>query len=252
MGAFLNLGHQWNVWQSLKGQEYFFSCGVFGIRLCKLKKFGGIKKDVTNAKNKDLDKLVVFVHWGYEYRDFPNSYQKKYNRFFQDLGVDIVIGSHPHVIQPMEYSKKNNYEFLTVFSLGNFISNQREERKDGGAMVRLSFEKIENNIFISRKEYIPIWVHKFMGKEKYHFQVLPCARPIYNENYFSNKEDFQKMKTFLDNTRSHLNKNNLGIKEGLPYGLIGFKPITTLKSQVPELRKLDFERKKTKRRKRGK
>ena len=211
-----------------------------------------IKKDVTNAKNKDLDKLVVFVHWGYEYRDFPNSYQKKYNRFFQDLGVDIVIGSHPHVIQPMEYSKKNNYEFLTVFSLGNFISNQREERKDGGAMVRLSFEKIENNIFISRKEYIPIWVHKFMEKEKYHFQVLPCARPIYNENYFSNKEDFQKMKTFLDNTRSHLNKNNLGIKEGLPYGLIGFKPITILKSQVPELRKLDFERKKTKRNKRGK
>ena len=211
-----------------------------------------IKKDVTNAKNKDLDKLVVFVHWGYEYRDFPNSYQKKYNRFFRDLGVDIVIGSHPHVIQPMEYSKKNNYEFLTVFSLGNFISNQREERKDGGAMVRLSFEKIENNIFISRKEYIPVWVHKFMEKEKYHFQILPCARPIYNENYFSNKEDFQKMKTFLDNTRSHLNKNNLGIKEGLPYGLIGFKPITTLKSQVPELRKLDFERKKTKRRKRGK
>ena len=211
-----------------------------------------IKKDVANAKSKDLDKLIIFVHWGYEYRDFPNSYQKKYNRFFRDLGVDIVIGSHPHVIQPMEYSKKNNYEFLTVFSLGNFISNQREERKDGGAMVRLSFEKIENNIFISKKEYIPIWVHKFMEKEKYHFQVLPCARPIYNENYFSNKEDFQKMKAFLDNTRSFLNKNNLGIKEGLPYGLIGFKPITILKSQVPELRKLDFERKKTKRKKRGK
>ena len=113
-------------------------------------------------------------------------------------------------------------------------------------------KKIENNIFISRKEYIPIWVHKFMEKEKYHFQVLPCARPIYNENYFSNKEDFQKMKAFLDNTRSFLNKNNLGIKEGLPYGLIEFKPITILKSQVLELRKLDFERKKTKRKKRGK
>ena len=42
-----------------------------------------IKKDVINAKNKDLDKLIVFVHWGYEYKDFPNSYQKKYNRFFQ-------------------------------------------------------------------------------------------------------------------------------------------------------------------------
>ena len=209
-----------------------------------------IKKDVINAKNKDLDKLIVFVHWGYEYKDFPNSYQKKYNLFFQGLGVDVVIGSHPHVIQPMVYSKENNHEFLTVFSLGNFVSNQRAERKDGGAMFRLSFQKTDNNIQISRKEYIPVWVHKYMEKEKYHFQILPCARPIYNEKYFSNKEDFQKMKTFLDNTRAHLNTNNLAIKEGVPYGLIKFKPISILKSQLPELRKLDVNMLKTKRRKR--
>ena len=209
-----------------------------------------IKKDVINAKNKDLDKLIVFVHWGYEYKDFPNSYQKKYNRFFQGLGVDVVIGSHPHVIQPMVYSKENNHEFLTVFSLGNFVSNQRAERKDGGAMFRLSFQKTDNNIQISRKEYIPVWVHKYIEKEKYHFQILPCARPIYNEKYFSNKEDFQKMKTFLDNTRAHLNTNNLAIKEGVPYGLIKFKPISILQSQVPELRKLDVNMLKTKRRKR--
>ena len=209
-----------------------------------------IKKDVINAKNKDLDKLIVFVHWGYEYKDFPNSYQKKYNRFFQDLGVDVVIGSHPHVIQPMVYSKENNHEFLTVFSRGNFVSNQRAERKDGGAMFRLSFQKTDNNILISRKEYIPVWVHKFIEKEKYHFQILPCARPIYNEKYFSNKEDFQKMKTFLDNTRAHLNTNNLAIKEGVPYGLIKFKPISFLQSQVPELRELDVNMLKTKRRKR--
>ena len=209
-----------------------------------------IKKDVINAKNKDLDKLIVFVHWGYEYKDFPNSYQKKYNRFFQGLGVDVVIGSHPHVIQPMVYSKENNHEFLTVFSLGNFVSNQRAERKDGGAMFRLSFQKTDNNIQISRKEYIPVWVHKYMEKEKYHFQILPCARPIYNEKYFSNKEDFQKMKTFLDNTRAHLNTNNLAIKEGVPYGLIKFKPISILQSQLPELRKLDVNMLKTKRRKR--
>jgi len=209
-----------------------------------------IKKDVISAKTKGLDKLVIFVHWGYEYRDFPNSYQKKYNSFFKGLGVDIVIGSHPHVIQPMEYRKDNNQEFLTVFSLGNFVSNQRAERKDGGAMVRLSFKKTENNILISKKEYIPVWVHKFMEKEKYHFQILPCAGPKFSENYFSNKEDFQKMKTFLDNTRTYLEANNLDVKEGLPYGLIRFKPTTILQSQTPELRKLNVNKLKTKRRRR--
>ena len=150
----------------------------------------------------------------------------------------------------MEYIKRNDHEFLTVFSLGNFVSNQRAERKDGGAMLRLSFKKTGNNILVSRKEYIPVWVHKFIENEKYHFQILPCARPVYNEKYFSNKEDFQKMKTFLDNTRAHLNTNNLAIKEGVPYGLVKFKPITVLQSQVPELRKLYINKLKTKRRKR--
>ena len=67
---------------------------------------------------------------------------------------------------------------------------------------------------------------------------------------FSNKEDFQKMKTFLDNTRAHLNNNNLAIKEGVSYGLVKFKPITILQSQSPELRKLNLNKLKTKRIKR--
>jgi hypothetical protein len=95
-----------------------------------------------------------------------------------------------------------------------------------------------------------VWVHKFIEKEKCHFQILPCTRPIYNEKYFSNIEDFKKMKTFLDNTRNHLNTNNLAIEEGVPYGLFEFKPITILQNQIPELRKLDVNEQKTKRRKR--
>ena len=58
------------------------------------------------------------------------------------------------------------------------------------------------------------------------------------------------MKTFLDNTRNHLNTNNLAIEEGVPYGLAKFKPITILQSQGPKLRKLDVNKLKTKRRKR--
>ena len=102
-----------------------------------------IKSDVEKAKAKNIDKLILFIHWGYEYNDFPNTYQKNYNEFFKSLGVDVVVGSHPHVIQPMEYHKDTltNKEFLTVYSLGNFVSNQRERRKDGGVMLRMSFKK---------------------------------------------------------------------------------------------------------------
>ena len=199
-----------------------------------------IKQDVINARKKKLDKLIVFVHWGYEYRDFPNSYQKKFNTFFNEIGVDVVIGSHPHVLQPMIYNIENNKEFLTVFSLGNFVSNQRESRKDGGAMFRLSFEKKGGKVYISRKEYVLTWVHKFMDDGKYQYQILPCAKAKYNERYFSEKNDFQKMNLFLVNSRKHLNNNNKSVEEGVPYGLAKTKDIAHTLSPIPELKMTNY------------
>ncbi len=199
-----------------------------------------IKQDVINARKKKLDKLIVFVHWGYEYRDFPNSYQKKFNTFFNEIGVDVVIGSHPHVLQPMIYNIENNKEFLTVFSLGNFVSNQRESRKDGGAMFRLSFEKKGGKVYISRKEYVLTWVHKFMDDGKYQYQILPCAKAKYNERYFSEKNDFQKMNLFLVNSRKHLNNNNKSVEEGVPYGLAKAKDIAHTLSPIPELKMTNY------------
>ena len=205
-----------------------------------------IKNDIISAKNKQLDKLIVFVHWGYEYRDFPNSYQKNFNQYFYELGVDVVIGSHPHVLQPMIYKRDNYQEFLTVYSLGNFVSNQREVRKDGGAMFRLTFEKRGNHVFISRKEYILTWVHKYLKNNQYNYEILPCAKKKYNENYFSNKEDYISMKTFLNNSRQHLNKNNLEIAEGIPFGYAKRLPIELKQNKLPELRKIEFSAKKKK------
>ena len=199
-----------------------------------------IKQDVIKAKKKNLDKLIVFVHWGYEYRDFPNEYQKKFNTFLNKIGVDVVIGSHPHVLQPMIYKNENEAEFLTVFSLGNFVSNQREDRKDGGAMFRLSFKKRGNKVYISRKEYILTWVHKFMDEGKYHYQILPCAKAKYNENYFSEKSDFEKMKLFLVNSRNHLNNNNKSVVEGVPYGLAKSKDIEYTTSAMPRLKIINY------------
>lgn len=211
-----------------------------------------IKQDVINARKKKLDKLIVFVHWGYEYRDFPNSYQKKFNTFFNEIGVDVVIGSHPHVLQPMIYNIENNKEFLTVFSLGNFVSNQRESRKDGGAMFRLSFEKKGGKVYISRKEYVLTWVHKFMDDGKYQYQILPCAKAKYNERYFSEKNDFQKMNLFLVNSRKHLNNNNKSVEEGVPYGLAKAKDIAHTLSPIPELKMTNYTSTKKKKIRRSK
>ena len=139
----------------------------------------------------------------------------------------MVIGSHPHVIQPMEYHKEtlNSNEFLTVYSLGNFVSNQRERRKDGGVMLRLSFKKTNSQIKIRQKDYILTWVHKYKGEDKNHYQILPCTHEKYDSTYFKHSFDFASMTTFIDDSRKQLNNNNLEIQEGSPYPAIYLDPI---------------------------
>ena len=175
-----------------------------------------IKKDLKFARTKNLDKLIVFVHWGAEYQDQPNLYQKNFNQFFKRQGVDIVIGSHPHVVQPMHYIKNNDKEFLTVYSLGNFVSNQRDFRKDGGVMFRCSIVK-RDKASISDKEYILTWVNKFYKNKKWHYEVLPCSNKTYGKEYFSRNEDYAKMQVYSDHAKNLFSDFNINIQEGFPY-----------------------------------
>ena len=175
-----------------------------------------ILKDLKFAGTKNLDKLIVFVHWGAEYQDQPNLYQKTFNQFFKRHGVDIVIGSHPHVVQPMHYIKNNDEEFLTIYSLGNFVSNQRDFRKDGGVMFRCSIVK-RDKARISDKEYILTWVNKFYKNEKWHYEVLPCSKKMYGIEYFSKNEDYAKMLAYSDHAKNLFTYYNMNIQEGSPY-----------------------------------
>ena len=177
-----------------------------------------ILKDLSMAQEANLDKLIVVAHWGTEYQDFPNKYQKNYNHFFLENGVDVVIGSHPHVLQPMIYKRDTltNKEKLTVYSLGNFVSNQRERRKDGGAMFKLSFKRVKDQVLIEDKEYILTWVYKYKSGNKNHYQILPCAQNIYNQTYFPVSDHFTKMNVFLTDSRAHL-ENNEHVNEGSAY-----------------------------------
>ena len=175
-----------------------------------------ILKDLNFARAKNLDKLIVFVHWGAEYQDQPNEYQKIFNQFFKRHGVDIVIGSHPHVVQPMHYIKDKGEEFLTVYSLGNFVSNQRDFRKDGGAMFRCSIVK-GDKASINDKEYILTWVNKFYKNEKWHYEVLPCSNKRFGKEYFTRNEDYAKMIAYSNHAKNLFAEYNNDIQEGSPY-----------------------------------
>ena len=100
-----------------------------------------VKKDVAAVRDK-VDVLIVAMHWGVEYTSEATAYEKDMATYLASLGVDIIIGAHPHVIQPVTWIDKT----LVIYSLGNFISAQYQNddyNKMVGLMTSLDIEKTE-------------------------------------------------------------------------------------------------------------
>ena len=90
------------------------------------------------------DAVVVFVHWGTEYDAEPDEQQEEYTRYFLEKGVDVVVGTHPHVVQPYERLQADNgHEMLVYYSLGNLVSAQEPEECKIGGMARFALVKKE-------------------------------------------------------------------------------------------------------------
>lgn len=165
-------------------------------------------QDLNAAKNAKPDKILIFVHWGEEYQREPNTFQKETAQFLFDQGADIIIGSHPHVIQPMEWHKKDSTgrETLVVWSLGNYVSNQRKTYTDGGAMVGLTIRKEGKNTFIKDANYQLTWVYNPIERGRRQYYILPIQR-FEQDSVMLGREDFGIMTTFIANSRELLGKN---------------------------------------------
>jgi poly-gamma-glutamate synthesis protein (capsule biosynthesis protein) len=95
-----------------------------------------VKKDVEALKEK-ADVIIVAMHWGSEYTHIPTTFEKEAAKYLASLGVNLIIGSHPHVIQPMTYIG----DTLVVYSLGNFVSSQIGDDRLSGLMASANIVK---------------------------------------------------------------------------------------------------------------
>lgn len=102
-----------------------------------------VKKDIESVRDR-VDLLMVSMHFGDEYSFTPSSEQKEIASYLASLGVDIVIGHHPHVVEPIEFIDNT----LVIYSLGNFISGQRGIEKLTGLMVSVDVIKKNNGIIL--------------------------------------------------------------------------------------------------------
>ncbi|GJH41356.1 capsular polysaccharide biosynthesis protein [Capnocytophaga sp. HP1101] len=176
-----------------------------------------MKQDIEKAKKANLDKLIVVIHWGIEYQQRQNKKQEEVAQFLFDNGVDIIIGGHPHVLQPMYYYPQTGLhkEQFIVYSLGNFVSNQRKSPSDGGAMVELTLFKDAYGTRITDKGYYLVWVNRTpKANKKYLFEILPCKE--YEKNQYKDLSENAKdsMNIFINNSRK-LFKSNVLVNEKL-------------------------------------
>lgn len=160
-----------------------------------------IKKDITTAKLYNPHIIIANMHWGDEYITRPNKEQKALAKLLIDNGVRIIIGNHPHVVQPMEkYVIDNKISAVVYYSLGNLISNQQRENTDGGAIAEITIKMIDDgseDIEISSSTYSLVWVRKYYDDGKLKYVLIPTD----NLNALQDLSEDEKraMKKFTDN-----------------------------------------------------
>ena len=147
----------------------------------------------------NADFIIVIPHWGKEYVYTPTSSETSWAKFFADEGADLIIGHHPHVVQPMDTVKgKNGNTTVVFYSLGNFISNQNDFHGNIGGMASVTIVKNENGTYIEKNELIPTTVlpEKIGGIRSYKALLLSDLTPALLKKNF--KFSSKKVQDFYD------------------------------------------------------
>lgn len=160
-----------------------------------------VKEDIERVKDK-VDLIFVSMHWGNEYQQKASAEQKRVAKYLSDLGVNIIIGTHPHVLEPIEYIG----DTLVVYSLGNFISAQIGVERLTGALVTLDITKTVNEDRTSKISLNNLNVNLIYTYYRHFsdYHVIPYNELTENElsNYKSYYEKFSNVIRMYDESIS--------------------------------------------------
>ncbi len=196
-----------------------------------------IRKDIEKAKKSNPDMIIAYMHWGAEYQRIEAKTQSDLAKWLWSQGVDIVIGSHPHVIQPIRSDTVYNADstegrrVVCAYSLGNFISNQfHPVHTEIGLIFEIEIIKNDKTgkTVIGNHNYIPAWRYIHNEKKK---KVSEWVHTIIPVSAFESdtlnfltmpKAKIKEMLSLTEMTRKHLNKF------GATERLINFKDIVRI------------------------
>lgn len=145
--------------------------------------YSDAENTIKGMKENGAEFIVFYMHWGNEYKLQANTWQKSIAQKLSNLGVDIIIGSHPHVIEPVEliHSEDGQNTTVCLYSTGNAVSNQRQEIMDScpsghtedGMLFTYTLCKKGDEVTLQKINIIPTWVNKYRGGSGYQYTIYP-------------------------------------------------------------------------------
>ena len=133
--------------------------------------YSRIESNLVEMETAGVDYTIAYIHWGNEYQLTESSAQREIAANLCELGIDALIGGHPHVVQPVDVlsNTDGSHQMICLYSVGNHVSNQHREFMDSmptghtedGLMSRLTIEKdYKGNVQLIAADVIPTWVYR--------------------------------------------------------------------------------------------
>lgn len=152
--------------------------------------YSEVQTHLDNMRAEGAEAIILYIHWGTEYALAENATQRSIAQKMCDMGIDVIIGGHPHVVQPMDLLTSTTdpeHKTVCIYSLGNAVSNQRKEEMqkscptghtEDGALFQVTFEKYsDGTVAVAQTDVLPTWVKKFTnGDGKVEYNILPLDR----------------------------------------------------------------------------
>jgi hypothetical protein len=173
-----------------------------------------VHDDVLRARKTDADIVLVFYHWGIENKQSPVAKQDTMFHWAADAGADLIIGAHPHVLEPVSYFKTAPNAKLdsgiVAWSLGNFLSNQYWRYTDAAVILNLSITKnfTTGKVALSQSSYVPTWVYRAYDPSLMQHVVVPSTWCHDSLPPWINTESKRKLCEALSDTKLIMSKNS--------------------------------------------
>ncbi|MGI6174205.1 MAG: CapA family protein [Christensenellales bacterium] len=189
----------------------------YGLRMTSN---SNVKTDVERLRAYGAEIVIVCMHWGEEYVRTPNKAVINLAKKLAGVGVDVIIGGHSHVVQPAQWVKARDAETgeekktLVIYSLGNFLSDQRQQYRDGGIIFEFTLQDdpATGKVEVTNPVYVPtyVWRTKRGDGTGYDYRVIPVGEALQNKPRSMSDDVYARLQEIANEVQQQMGRTGVG------------------------------------------